>query len=160
MLSSICRRLVVRGGRAMSTTLITPPALKRNLPARNIIVYVLRLKEKEKYYIGRTTDNGFANRMCELFTLKQRVPAWVKKYPPLEIAAIFTDCDAYDEDKITKVFMNLFGINNVRGGSYCSIELSETDKICLNKELYNVNSRCFICGSDKHWAFGCPLRDF
>ena len=126
-----------------------------DLSRHDITVYVLHLQQN-KLYVGRTSN--IKQREQEIFSLKKNVPAFVQKYPPMSIAAMFLHCDAYDEDKITKIMMASFGIENVRGGSYSSVELSAEDRISIRKEIYNACSVCFICGSADHWAARCPRK--
>ena len=47
--------------------------------------------------------------------------AWTKKYKPIRLVKLIPNCDKYDEDKYTKKYMGKYGINNVRGGAYCSM---------------------------------------
>jgi hypothetical protein len=85
-----------------------------------VYIYVLKL-ENNKYYIGKTEtpkfriENHFSSNGSE----------WTKLYKPIKIIEIIPDCDNYDEDKYTKIYMDKYGINNVRGGSYVQIELNE-----------------------------------
>ena len=39
---------------------------------------------------------------------------------------ILSNCDDYDEDKITRQYMDKYGINNVRGGSVVSVNLDKS----------------------------------
>ena len=61
---------------------------------------------------------------------------------------IIPNCDEYDLDKYVKIFMNNYGIENVRGGSYSSPELSEEEKFILKRELNTVNNKCINCGQN------------
>ena len=46
------------------------------------------------------------------------------------------------------------GINNVRGGSYVTINLNNNTLKILNKEYYTVNNCCFKCGQKRTtWHF-------
>ena len=76
-------------------------------------VYILLLTD-DKYYIGQTItpkriDEHFSNNGSSMD----------KKYKPIEIIEIIKDCDKYDENKHTIRYMNKYGIQNVRGGSFC-----------------------------------------
>jgi hypothetical protein len=85
-----------------------------------VYIYVLKL-ENNKYYIGKTEnpkirlENHFSSNGSE----------WTKLYKPIKIIEIIPNCDNYDEDKYTKIYMDKYGIDNVRGGSYVQIELNE-----------------------------------
>ena len=88
-----------------------------------VYIYILLL-QKNKYYVGKTTHPKF--RLREHFD--SGGSAWTKKYKPVKILQILPNCDDYDEDKYTKMYMDKHGINNVRGGSYSTIRL---DKITI-----------------------------
>ena len=100
-----------------------------------VFIYILQL-EQEKYYIGKTTNPTF--RLQKHFTSSGSV--WTKKYKPISVLEIIPNCDDYDEDKYTIKFMEKYGINNVRGGSFCEIKLSENNITILNQIINNVAS--------------------
>jgi hypothetical protein len=51
--------------------------------------------------------------------------------------------------------MLLHGINNVRGGTYCQLELSRDIEYLLQQELNHAKDKCFKCGSTTHYANNC-----
>ena len=53
--------------------------------------------------------------------------------------------------------MDKYGINEVRGGSYCQIKLTECDLYCLKKELWGMKELCFICGGN-HFVSRCQRK--
>ena len=77
-------------------------------------IYTLRL-EQNKYSIGKTNNPEF--RIDNHFN--SNGSAWTKKYKPIEILKIIKNCDDFDEDIYTLKYMSKYGINNVRGGSFC-----------------------------------------
>lgn len=113
-------------------------------------IYVLKLKEG-KYYIGKA--NNISNRMNQ--HIEGKGSEWCKLYSMVDIEAVYKDCDAFDEDKYTKVYMDKYGIDNVRGGSYCQIELSTCQKELLNRELQTANDLCWNCGKSGHFISSC-----
>ena len=117
-------------------------------------VYILRLANA-KFYVGRSTN--IKQRMKNIFVNKYRVPYWVQKHKPMSILYVFPYCDPFDEDKITKMMMVRFGIDNVRGGSYSRINLSGDDKKLITKEFRGALNLCFKCGSNRHWSHKCNL---
>jgi len=73
-----------------------------------ITIYILKL-EHDKYYIGKTTNPDF--RISQHFELCGS--SWTKKYKPLEIVEVIYNCDNFDEDKYTIMYMEKFGINTL-----------------------------------------------
>ena len=118
-----------------------------------VIIYVLRL-EDDKYYIGKA--NNAYKRIKEHFN--GNGSEWTKKYKPLDIQEIIHNEDSAAEDFITKKYMFKYGINNVRGGSYISIELNHNEITVLNKEKFTANDSCFECGSSTHLIKKCPNK--
>jgi len=99
-----------------------------------IHIVVLQL-ENNCFFIGKTYDIVFNidkyNRNCNDFT---------KKYKPIKLYEFKQNCNEYDLDLTVKIYMNKYGINNVRGGSYSDLELSYEQHNILQKELYMVNN--------------------
>jgi len=115
-----------------------------------INIYVLRLVDG-KYYIGKSVN--IMNRFNK--HLNGFGAAWTKKYKPISIEKTFTGMSPFEEDKITKEYMSEYGIDNVRGGSYVQIELSDNHKDVLNMEIWAAKDLCTICGRKGHFATKC-----
>lgn len=117
---------------------------------KNVFIYVLEL-EQGKYYVGKTNDPQF--RIQTHFNASGS--AWTKRFKPVRVLELIPDCDDYDEDKYTKKYMDTYGIDNVRGGSFVSVELDSSTKEQLVKMSNGTNNRCFKCGEDTHFTKDC-----
>ena len=115
-----------------------------------VFIYIINLEEG-KYYIGKTNNPQF--RLNAHFNSSGS--EWTKKYKPIKIIKIIPNCDDYDEDKYTIKYMDKYGINNVRGGAFVSIQLSDDEVKIINKMINGASDKCFICGKTGHFANDC-----
>lgn len=98
-------------------------------------IYVLKLSSN-KYYIGKTTKSVQERFLEHVQNLGLR---WTKLHGFIEIVENFETSNLDDEDKITKKYMGLYGIENVRGGSYTQINLADWQIKSLEQELKTTN---------------------
>ena len=117
-----------------------------------VYIYVLKL-EKDKYYIGKTNNPSI--RIDAHF--HENGSAWTKLYNPIKILELIPNCDDYDEDKYTKIYMDKYGIDNVRGGSFVSVKLDKSMIDCLVKMNNGTNNKCFTCGKEGHFSQDCDV---
>lgn len=117
-------------------------------------IYILKL-EHGKYYVGKSQN--VVHRLIE--HRDKKGSAWTKKYPMLDILAVYRDCDDFDEDKYVKKCMLKYGIDNVRGGAYCQILMSDEHYDFLKRELWHSQDQCIRCGQTGHFADQCTRDD-
>lgn len=106
-------------------------------------VYVLKL-ENGKYFIGycKTLRNIWEQ-------LENKGLKWLKKNPYIKILKVYNNCDKYDVDKYTKKYMEAYGIENVRGGTYYSVKLSD-EIIKQIGEEFKIEERDLYKNVDKN----------
>lgn len=118
-----------------------------------VTIYILKLV-RDKFYIGQSKDvtmriqEHFNGIGCD----------WTRKYKPLEIVAIIPRCSVFDEDKYTIEYMNNYGIDNVRGGTFASINLTQFETEMITKMIRSANGQCVACGSLSHFVKDCPTK--
>jgi hypothetical protein len=118
-----------------------------------VFIYILNLAQN-KFYVGKTDkpkfrlDSHFKNGGC----------AWTKKYKPIQILGLFPDCDDFDEDKYTLKYMSKYGVDNVRGGSFCQTTLSRENINTIERMIASSNDCCHFCGEKGHFIGRCSNK--
>lgn len=116
-------------------------------------IYILKLKNS-KYYVGKTQN---IEKRYEQH-VNGTGSAWTKKYKPLSIIKRIKSTSQFDEDKYVKEYMSKYGIENVRGGTYTSIELDDISLLQLQKELWHSKNLCTRCGRNSHFVKDCYAK--
>jgi hypothetical protein len=132
----------------------------------DLTLYVLLL-ENNKFYVG-TTERDIPKRFQE--HVNGCGSGWTKLHKPIGIFEIVENVDRYDEDKYTKKYMDLYGVDNVRGGTYCQTTLTlqrtasggltDVRRINAHENAPNVSEtglpvRCKEFG---HYYDACPQK--
>lgn len=119
----------------------------------SLYIYILEL-DCNKYYVGKTTNPDI--RLADHYNSNGSY--WTTIYKPVKVLDIIPNCDNYDEDKYTIKYMKKYGIDNVRGGSFCTVVLSEETISVLKLMLKSASDLCYGCGSDKHFVSCCDQK--
>lgn len=115
-------------------------------------VYVLKL-EFGKWYVGRSIDP--MSRFLTHFDAGGS--AWTRKYAVVQVHEVRPMTSHLEEDHVTEEYMSLHGIENVRGGSYCQLELPEMVVDFLERKLLHADDLCVRCGAADHYVANCPV---
>ena len=118
-------------------------------------IYILEL-EKGKYYVGRSEHTK--NRLNDHFLGRGSV--FTRKYKPKKLLQTFSNCDAFDEEKYVFKLMEVYGIENVRGGVFSSVTISDNDRSYIEKRILGASDRCYYCKSPDHFIRECPERTY
>lgn len=114
-----------------------------------MIIYVLRLAEG-KYYVGKTKN--VEARIQEHIAV--RACAWTRKYAFESLYATH-EGDDFDEDKFVIKYMDMFGVDSVRGGIYSNTVLTFDQRLNINKQLNHIHNKCLRCGYLGHFIDTC-----
>jgi predicted GIY-YIG superfamily endonuclease len=117
-------------------------------------VYVLKLQDG-KYYAGKSSDPDRRFLEHKYGTASE----WTKQYKPIMPAIQEIPITSeHDETNITKDLMKKYGIDNVRGGPWTTVVLSEEEKSFIQKQIHSESDECYGCGESDHFVKECPQR--
>jgi predicted GIY-YIG superfamily endonuclease len=119
-------------------------------------VYVLELKANQyinRYFVGSTDNLSHAWEEHK----NGNVSIWTRIYKPLRIYQTFhTEHATISVDTIVKHLMRLYGVEQVRGGSYDTLVLTNEQYKNLEQEFFGVQGTCLQCGLSGHFIKQCP----
>ena len=121
-----------------------------------VTIYILKCKEK-KWYVGKTSKYGATKRILQHFA-NIGGSNWTRRYKPIKVDDVKKNQTSRDEDKWTKVYMDRYGVENVRGGAYCKLELNRDQIRALEIESAGSNDLCYYCKKKGHFMAQCKEK--
>lgn len=118
-------------------------------------IYVLEL-ENNKLYVGKTDNPNI--RLGE-HVMNMKSSSWTRYYKPLKLLEIKKCYNELDEDFTTIQYMKHRGIDNVRGGSFCELNLPLECIYTIEKIIKSSDDKCYYCNSTEHFIGQCPEKD-
>jgi len=113
-------------------------------------VYVLQCTEG-RWYVGKSKN--VYSRIEQ--HLNGTGSIWTQTYKPISLHKIYRNVSSFQEDSITREYMDTYGIDFVRGGAYTSITLPFATRFQLQREIWSAKDCCLTCGSEGHFAKDC-----
>lgn len=94
-------------------------------------VYILECENK-KYFVGKTEESI---KEIYKYHLSGHICEWTKLHKPIKIISIISPAQESDEDRYTEMYMNKYGIDNVRAGKYMYTNLDDRMVQYINNEV-------------------------
>jgi hypothetical protein len=82
---------------------------------------------------------------------------WTNTYPMLKLEKTILNASPYDEDRYVKEYMDIYGMDNVRGGTYSAMELTADQVQTIQREKNGAQDECLNCGKAGHFANTCRV---
>ena len=81
---------------------------------------------------------------------------WTHLHPPISVIEVSQNATLFDETTKTLEYMEMYGMDQVRGGPYSQIHLTQADRDAIQKQLDHVAKACFHCHQTGHSSGDCP----
>ena len=117
-------------------------------------VYALKLQEG-KYYIGTHRSDEEPTVASLMNDDHVNHSNWLETYPPIHLQEIRKDCEIYDDVKCMLQYMNIYGVENVRGSMLPNVDLIDPETDFLRRLVYSPAGKCHTCGASDHFVDAC-----
>jgi ribosomal protein L37E len=125
------------------------------------MIYVLLL-EQSKIYVG-FSDRPVGERFLEHFN--HFGSKWTAIYRPLQVLRVL-EGGRKEENEMTLKMMDIYGWWNVRGGSWCQVEMDSCPPALMEFQRLNIPTEltqgklhaCKRCGRDSHSIQQCYAK--
>jgi hypothetical protein len=114
-------------------------------------IHILHLKD-DKYYVGRSHRNASEYLHKHMHG---GVNNWTKLYKPLDVTYSVPSSHYSDLDTYVMEYMVIYGIDNVRGGSYSGLTIPTRDYNLIQSEIWKIYDQCARCGEIDHKEYDC-----
>lgn len=104
-------------------------------------IYIIKCKEN-KYFIS---NKNYLQHHSEPY-ITNNSTSWIKHYLPEKILEIIHDSKPLDVNHYVFKYMDKYGIDNVRGGSFTNIILTPEQKTTIFNNIYLSNDLYLNCG--------------
>ena len=114
-------------------------------------IYVLQL-EDNKFYVGKTRNPKL--RIGDHFSVGGGAK-WTQRYKPVKVLEVRPSTGQCSESFVTQEYMSRHGMDNVRGGPWCNLELTDAEEEVIDKMLLSHKDCCYNCEEKGHLASEC-----
>jgi hypothetical protein len=107
--------------------------------------FVLNKDKISLYFIGLEDDRMFLYMSYtkpedQILEDCSKLYEYARVHPVRRVVFTIHDVDLFDADKYVKLFMQMFGIDNTRGGSYVDVILPDYQQKSLERELFTASA--------------------
>jgi len=118
-------------------------------------VYTLKLAD-DCFYVGRVKNNdSLVSRILQHEAGEGA--EWTKLHPVLDTYSVRHHATNMDEDACVISLMAEHGIDKVRGGTFCTPELTAEEIKFLTKMVDTYHGACYQCHETGHCTNECPI---